>query len=99
MQESIRQIGNSLKEEYNVLQGELSEKGRRKWAGFPAQRLGHGGKTLVHRATGLDYNILYKPIERPLKEEIRALAMPSFLRSTIRSKNFRSRQQHPQLVG
>ncbi len=42
----------------------MSEKGRRKWAGFQAQRLGHGGKTLVHQATALDY----KTIKRGIKE-------------------------------
>jgi transposase len=64
MQESMSQIEKSLKEEYDVLHGELSEKGRRKWAGFQAQRLGHGGKTAVHRATGLDY----KTIKRGIRE-------------------------------
>ena len=64
MQKSLSQIEKNLREEYHVLQGELSEKGRRKWAGFQAQRLGHGGKTLVHRATALDY----KTIKRGLKE-------------------------------
>lgn len=62
MQESISQLKKSLFEEYDVLQGELSEKGRRKWAGFQAQRLGHGGKTLVHRATGLDYKTIKRGI-------------------------------------
>jgi hypothetical protein len=64
MQESKRVIEKNLFEEYGVLQGELSEKGRRKWAGFQAQRLGHGGQTLVHRATALDY----KTIKRGIKE-------------------------------
>jgi hypothetical protein len=54
MQESLSQIEKNLFEEYDVLGGELSEKGRRKWAGFQAQRLGSGGQTLVHRAIGLD---------------------------------------------
>lgn len=58
MQESKSQIEKNLREEYYVLQGELSEKGRRKWAGFQAQRLGHGGKTLVHPATALDYKTI-----------------------------------------
>jgi hypothetical protein len=48
MQEGKCLIEKNLFEEYDVLRGELSEKGRRKWAGFQAQRLGHGGKTLVH---------------------------------------------------
>lgn len=64
MQESLSQIEKNLFEEYDVLRGELSEKGRRKWAGFQAQRLGYGGQTLVHRATGLDY----KTIKRGIRE-------------------------------
>lgn len=64
MQESLSQIEKNLFEEYDVLRGELSEKGRRKWAGFQAQRLGYGGQTLVHRAIGLDY----KTIKRGIRE-------------------------------
>jgi hypothetical protein len=37
MQERRSQLEKTLKEEYSVLQSDLSEKGRRKWAGFPAQ--------------------------------------------------------------
>ena len=52
----------NLKEEYSILVEELNERGRRKWAGFQAQRLGHGGKTIVHRATGLDYKTINRGI-------------------------------------
>ena len=48
-------LETNIKKEYEVLSFELSEKGRRKWAGFQAIKLGHGGKGIVHRATGLDY--------------------------------------------
>ena len=51
-----------LREEYRILVTELNERGRRKWAGFQARRLGHGGKTIVHRATGLDYKTINKGI-------------------------------------
>ena len=52
----------NLREEYSILIEELNERGRRKWAGFQAQRLGHGGKTIIHRATGLDYKTINKGI-------------------------------------
>ncbi len=64
MQDSIHDFEITLKKEYGVLSEELSEKGRRKWAALQAQKLGFGGKGVVHRATGLDY----KTINRGLKE-------------------------------
>lgn len=57
-------IESSLREEYLILSEELSEKGRRKWAALQVEKIGYGGKTIVHRATGLDY----KTIRRGLRE-------------------------------
>lgn len=59
----------NLREEYSLLVQELNEKGRRKWAGFQARRLGHGGKTIVHRATGLDYKTINRGINELDKDE------------------------------
>ncbi len=55
-------LETNIKKEYEVLSFELSEKGRRKWAGFQAIKLGHGGKGIVHRATGLDYKTINRGI-------------------------------------
>ena len=44
-----------LQSEYSILSLELSERGRRKWAAIQAKRLGHGGKALVKKITGLSY--------------------------------------------
>ena len=59
----------NLTEEYSLLIEELNERGRRKWAGFQAQRLGHGGKAIVHRATGLDYKTINKGINDIEKDD------------------------------
>jgi len=48
----------SLRKEYMVLSAELSEKGRRKWAGLQAAKLGHGGMGVVRAATGMDYKTI-----------------------------------------
>ena len=55
-------LETNIKKEYEVLSFELSEKGRRKWAGFQAIKLGHGDKGIVHRATGLDYKTINRGI-------------------------------------
>ncbi len=57
MKESLSDsdIENCLQREYQILSVDLHERGRRKWAALQAQRLGYGGKTIVHRATGLSY--------------------------------------------
>jgi len=55
MQESLSDIENRLRKEYQILSVDLHERGRRKWAALQAQRLGYGGKAIVHRATGLSY--------------------------------------------
>ena len=52
----------NLTQEYTILLKELNEKARRQWAGFHALRLGHGGKAIVHRATGLDYKTINRGI-------------------------------------
>lgn len=57
-------IESSLREEYLILSEELSEKGRRKWAALQVEKIGYGGKTMLHRATGLDY----KTIRRGLRD-------------------------------
>ena len=59
----------NLREEYRLLVTELNERGRRKWAGFQAQRLGHGGKTIVRRATGLDYKTINQGINDIKKDD------------------------------
>ena len=64
MEDSIGDIEATLKKEYQVLSEELSENGRRKWAALQAQKLGFGGKSALHRVTGLDY----KTINRGIKE-------------------------------
>ena len=55
MQETLSEIENRLREEYRILSVDLHERGRRKWAALQAQRIGRGGKSAVHRATGISY--------------------------------------------
>ncbi len=55
MQELFSVVESRLREEYRILSSELNERGRRKWAALQAKYLGHGGKGVVHRATGLSY--------------------------------------------
>jgi len=63
MLEHVVTVESALRAEYLVLAEELSEKGRRKWAGIQAQKLGYGGKGMIHRATGLDYKTINRGIE------------------------------------
>ncbi len=55
MQKLFSVVESRLREEYRILSSELNERGRRKWAALQAKYLGHGGKGVVHRATGLSY--------------------------------------------
>lgn len=52
-----------LRAEYFVLSPDLNERARRRWAGFQARKLGHGGQAIVHRATGISYPTIRKGIQ------------------------------------
>ncbi len=52
-----------LRAEYFVLSPDFNERARRRWAGFQARKLGHGGKAIVHRATGISYPTIRKGIQ------------------------------------
>lgn len=52
-----------LRAEYFVLSPDLNERARRRWAGFQARKLGHGGLAIVHRATGISYPTIRKGIQ------------------------------------
>lgn len=49
-----------LKEKYQQLLPYLNERSKRIWAATEANALGKGGRTLVHKATGLDYKTIQK---------------------------------------
>jgi hypothetical protein len=55
MHKTFSNLEEYLQSEYSILSLELSERGRRKWAAIQAKRLGHGGKALVKKITGLSY--------------------------------------------
>ena len=55
MPEESLKTEECLRAEYSILSLELNERGRRKWAAIQAKHLGHGGKGLVSRVTGLSY--------------------------------------------
>lgn len=57
----------SVREKYARLQPFLDERARRVWAAAEAASLGHGGVTLVARATGLARSTIYEG-ERDLRE-------------------------------
>ena len=48
-----------IREKYQALKSILNERQRRLWAAMEAKVLGHGGQTLVHKATGLSRRTLY----------------------------------------
>lgn len=49
-----------LREKFTVLDAVLDERGRRLWAVTEAKALGHGGQTLVAKATGLSRRTIYQ---------------------------------------
>lgn len=49
-----------LREKFAVLDAVLNERGRRLWAVTEAKALGHGGQTLVAKATGLSRRTMYQ---------------------------------------
>ena len=52
-----------LRAEYFVLSPDFNERARRRWAGFQARKLGHGGQAIVHQATGISYPTIRKGIQ------------------------------------
>jgi hypothetical protein len=56
-------------DKYSKLLPTLSERARRLVVGADAKILGYGGKTLVHKASGLDYKTISKGI-RELEAEM-----------------------------
>ena len=48
----------AIKSKYEALRPIMNERMRRLWAAAEARALGHGGTTLVHRATGLTQNTI-----------------------------------------
>jgi hypothetical protein len=62
----------AIKSKYEALRPIMNERMRRLWAAAEARALGHGGTTLVHRATGLTQNT----IRAGIKELAEAQADP-----------------------
>ena len=60
MPEESLKTEECLRAEYSILSLELNERGRRKWAAIQAKHLGHGGKGLVSRVTGLSYPTIHR---------------------------------------
>ncbi len=70
MQESLAVVEARLREEYRILSVDLHERGRRKWAALQARRLGHGGKGVVHRATGLAYPTIRRGLQEITSDQV-----------------------------
>jgi len=52
-----------VREKYLLLKDYLDERSGRVWAATEIRQLGKGGKSIVKRATGLDYKTLNKGLE------------------------------------
>jgi hypothetical protein len=48
---------------FHALSGELSERGRRRWAAVEAAALGRGGVSVVSAATGIAHSTIRRGIE------------------------------------
>lgn len=59
LQATIIYTVESLKKEYMQIQTELNEKSRRKWCAQKVLLIGHGGKAMIHAATGMDYKTMH----------------------------------------
>lgn len=70
MQEALEATESRLREEYRILAVELHERARRKWAALQAQRFGHGGQGIVHRATGLSYPTIRRGLREIARNEV-----------------------------
>ena len=58
LQATIIYTVESLKKEYMQIRKELNEKSRRKWCAQKVTLIGHGGKAMIHTATGMDYQTI-----------------------------------------
>jgi hypothetical protein len=67
----------TIREKFELLSLELDERGRRAWAATEALSLGHGGLSVVHRATGIAISTIRRGIteltesDRPAMERVR----------------------------
>jgi transposase len=57
-----------IRHQSEQIRGSLDERARREWAGSEAMLLGHGGITLLHRATGMGLGTIARGI-RELREQ------------------------------
>lgn len=51
-----------IKEKYRFLDLHLNERNRRIWSATEANAIGAGGRTIVHRATGIDYKTIQRGV-------------------------------------
>jgi hypothetical protein len=94
MQEALEATESRLREEYRILGVELHERARRKWAALQAQRFGHGGQGIVHRATGLSY----PTIRRGLQEIARGEAVDTGRIRKAGGGRKRVTQRYPEIL-
>lgn len=55
---SLFDLEQSIARKYKALSPEMDERARRLWAAAEVRELGHGGATIVHRATRLDWKTI-----------------------------------------
>jgi len=66
---------NAIRKKYRAVRSVLDERGRRVWAGAEARSLGHGGISLVARATGLSRSTIHAGIRGLENGQEKALAV------------------------
>jgi len=81
-----------IRRQYERIRDSLDERGRREWAASEALALGHGGRSLVHRATGLVLNTIGRGIREIWDREREGHAEPKGKRRVRRPGGGRKRK-------
>ena len=64
-----------IREKYLTLKDYLNERTLRIWAATEIKSIGRFGKTIVNKATGLDYKTLNKGLEELVQNEVKRLEL------------------------
>ena len=79
-----------IREKYASISGELNERTRRIWAASEANAIGHGGITMIHKATGISKSTIHigkKEISQGLSETLSGIRKKGGGRKSMESQN------------
>ena len=78
---SNKEVETQIRKKYEAISPYLNEQNRRIWGAIEAKSYGHGGISLVYRATGITYKTIKKGLQDFEKGYFSTSAQESWWRS------------------